>query len=95
MPQPDDWASHPAHTTCHRSVYGKITFIHRQCLAFVAHRERELLHKVLSSMYVAVDRQAHSSPRVGDFPHGCDSSEFSHSLGQERTRSPVAHSDQQ
>lgn len=42
------------------AVYGKIAFIHRQCLAFVAHRERELLHKVLPSMYVAVDRQAHT-----------------------------------
>jgi transposase-like protein len=42
------------------AVYGKIAFIHRQCLAFVAHRERELLHKLLPSMYVAVDRQAHT-----------------------------------
>ena len=42
------------------AVYGKIAFIHRLCLSFVAHRERELLHKVLPSMYVAVDRQAHT-----------------------------------
>lgn len=42
------------------AVYGKISFIHKQCLAFVSHRERELLHKVLPSVYVAVDRQAHT-----------------------------------
>jgi transposase-like protein len=42
------------------AVYGKIAFIHRQCLAFVSSRERELLHKVLPPMYVAVDRQAHT-----------------------------------
>lgn len=52
------------------AVYGKIAFIHRQCLAFVSHRERELLHKVLPPMYVAVDRQAHTSTgrlgRIGE-----------------------------
>lgn len=42
------------------AVYGKIAFIHRQCLEFVSHRERELLHMVLPPLSVAVDRQAHT-----------------------------------
>jgi len=40
-------------------LYGKLAFIHRQCLAFVANREQRLLDGTLRlpKMYVAVDRQ--------------------------------------
>ena len=44
-----------------KSVYGKISFIHRQCQAFAGDRELRLLHGMpLPKMYIAVDRQAHS-----------------------------------
>lgn len=40
------------------TLYGKIDFIHRQCMAFVAERERQLLRDFdLPKMYVCVDRQ--------------------------------------
>lgn len=42
-----------------KTLYGKIDFIHRQCLAFAASRERQLTQgRVLPKMYVAVDRQS-------------------------------------
>ena len=42
-----------------KTLYGKIDFIHRQCLAFAASRERQLTQgMVLPKMYVAVDRQS-------------------------------------
>lgn len=42
-------------------VYGKIDFIHRQCMAFSGKRERSLLEgQELPKMYVAVDRQTHN-----------------------------------
>jgi transposase-like protein len=42
-------------------VYGKIDFIHRQCVAFAGKRERSLLEGFeLPKMYIAVDRQIHS-----------------------------------
>lgn len=42
-------------------VYGKIDFIHRQCVAFGGKRERSLLEGLeLPKMYVAVDRQIHN-----------------------------------
>ncbi len=40
------------------SIYGKIDFIHKQCVAFVAERERKLLNgKKIKRLYVSVDRQ--------------------------------------
>lgn len=43
-----------------KTLYGKIEFIHGQCLAFAANRERQLLDTLaLPKMYVAVDRQAY------------------------------------
>jgi transposase-like protein len=43
------------------AVYGKIAFVHRQCLAFSGHRELQLLQGMtLPKMYLAVDRQAHN-----------------------------------
>lgn len=43
-----------------KTLYGKIEFIHRQCLAFAANRERQMLEGLaLPKMYVAVDRQAY------------------------------------
>lgn len=40
------------------TLYDKIDFIHRQCMAFVASRERELLKGMtIRRLYVAVDRQ--------------------------------------
>ncbi len=43
------------------TLYGKINFIHRQCLSFVAGRERQLVDDLeLPKMYVAIDRQTFS-----------------------------------
>lgn len=43
------------------ALYGKISFIHRQCLAFAGHRELPLLQGMtLPKVYIAVDRQAHN-----------------------------------
>jgi len=39
------------------TVYNKIDFIHKQCLAFVAERERKLIDKHIERVYVSVDRQ--------------------------------------
>jgi len=39
------------------TVYSKINFIHRQCMAFVAERELMLMNKHLERVYVSVDRQ--------------------------------------
>ncbi len=40
------------------TIYGKIDFLHRQCLAFAADRERRLLDgKHIRRLYVSVDRQ--------------------------------------
>lgn len=42
-----------------KSLYGKIDFIHRQCLRFAGDRELQLKNDIeLPKMYVAVDRQA-------------------------------------
>ena len=42
------------------SLYPKIDFIHRQCLAFAAHRERKLLEgQSVRRLYVGVDRQTY------------------------------------
>lgn len=41
-----------------QTLYDKIDFIHRQCVAFVAEHERKLLEGLaISRLYVAVDRQ--------------------------------------
>lgn len=43
------------------AVYGKISFIGKQCQAFVADREKRLYEgMLLPKMYVAVDRQTHN-----------------------------------
>lgn len=43
------------------SIYGKIDFIHRQCMAFVASRERLLMESnTLPKMYLSVDRQVYT-----------------------------------
>lgn len=40
------------------TLYDKIDFIHRQCLAFVASREAKLLEGLaIKRLYIAVDRQ--------------------------------------
>ena len=40
------------------TIYNKIDFLHRQCLAFVAERERKLLDgKHIERLYISVDRQ--------------------------------------
>lgn len=39
------------------TVYDKIDFIHRQCLAFVAHRERQLRNRELPPLWISCDRQ--------------------------------------
>ncbi len=39
------------------TLYGKINFLHRQCLAFAASRERALLDLELERLYISVDRQ--------------------------------------
>lgn len=42
------------------SVYGKISFIHGQCLAFAADREKRLLNGMgIHRLYLGVDRQDH------------------------------------
>jgi transposase-like protein len=41
------------------TLYGKINFIHRQCLAFSASRERGLKDLDLSRLYISVDRQVY------------------------------------
>ena len=38
------------------TLYGKINFIHRQCLAFSASREAGLKDLDLSRLYISVDR---------------------------------------
>jgi len=40
-----------------KTLYDKINFIHKQCMAFVGERERKLMHKHLERVYVSVDRQ--------------------------------------
>jgi hypothetical protein len=40
-----------------KAVYDKIDFIHRQCLAFVADRERDMRRARLARLYLATDRQ--------------------------------------
>ena len=43
-------------------IYRRIDFIHRQCLAFVADRERKLFEsKSFDSLYLCTDRQVHKS----------------------------------
>jgi hypothetical protein len=42
------------------TLYGKINFLHRQCLAFAGAHERPLLEFEASRLYVSVDRQAYS-----------------------------------
>jgi hypothetical protein len=39
------------------TLYDKINFLHRQCLAFVGDREKELPGMKFSRLYIAVDRQ--------------------------------------
>ncbi|WP_157275107.1 transposase-like zinc-binding domain-containing protein [Dechloromonas agitata] len=39
------------------TLYGKIDFLHRQCMAFAAARERELPTLARSRLYISVDRQ--------------------------------------
>jgi transposase-like protein len=40
------------------TLYPKLNFLHRQCLAFVGHRERRLLHGLsIPRLYIGVDRQ--------------------------------------
>jgi len=39
------------------TLYRKIDFIHRQCIAFAAERERHLATMALSRLYIGVDRQ--------------------------------------
>jgi len=44
-----------------RTLYDKIDFIHRQCLAFSANREQRLLNGMeFDRLYIAVDRQSYS-----------------------------------
>jgi transposase-like protein len=40
-----------------QTLYDKFAFIHRQCLAFAASRERQLQKMVLPKLYLATDRQ--------------------------------------
>lgn len=40
-----------------KAVYDKLAFIHRQCLAFAAEREREMKRARLGRIYLATDRQ--------------------------------------
>lgn len=40
-----------------KAVYDKIAFIHRQCVAFVADRERDMSRARLGRLYLATDRQ--------------------------------------
>jgi transposase-like protein len=41
------------------ALYGKIDFIHKQCLAFVAGHERRLTDLPIKRLYLSVDRQDH------------------------------------
>jgi transposase-like protein len=42
------------------TLYNKIDFLHRQCLAFIAEREKHLLNRKASRAYVGVDRQEYT-----------------------------------
>ena len=42
------------------TLYHKIDFIHRQCMAFVATRERHLPNKKIRRLYIGVDRQEYT-----------------------------------
>jgi len=42
------------------TLYGKIDFIHRQCMNFAAHREMNLFGMKKNRFYVCVDRQDHT-----------------------------------
>ena len=42
------------------TLYGKIDFIHQQCLAFVAEHERRIPELSLKRLYLSVDRQEYS-----------------------------------
>ena len=42
------------------TLYHKIDFIHRQCMAFVADREKYLRNKKIRRLYVGVDRQEYT-----------------------------------
>lgn len=41
-------------------LYNRIDFIHKQCLAFAAHRESKLQEKFIRRLYVSVDRQEYA-----------------------------------
>lgn len=41
------------------ALYGKIDFIHHQCLAFAANQERRLSEMPIKRLYLSVDRQDH------------------------------------
>lgn len=41
------------------TLYGKIDFIHQQCLAFAANQERQLQEISISRLYLSVDHQDH------------------------------------
>jgi transposase-like protein len=41
------------------TLYGKIDFIHRQCLAFAGEHERRLPSLLINRLYLSVDRQDH------------------------------------
>ncbi len=42
-----------------QTIYDKIDFIHRQCLAFAGERERFFNERKVERLYIAVDRQTH------------------------------------
>ena len=42
-------------------LYRRIDYIHKQCLAFVAERERNLINKKYDRLYLCTDRQVHIS----------------------------------
>jgi len=44
-----------------KTLYDKIRFLHKQCVAFVANRERRLLsgEAIPAALYLSVDRQDH------------------------------------
>ena len=50
------------------SLYGKIAFLHRQCLAFAAAHEETLRELMLARLYISVDRQDYAVnwDRAGD-----------------------------
>lgn len=41
------------------TLYGKINFIHQQCLSFAANQERQLQEILVNRLYLSVDRQDH------------------------------------